>query len=212
MNQSKSKVICKKQNLELLSAQLFNNRLAEQNKRKEILELQKYVFDQRDKFRSALFTLKSKLQEWVQQYLIVAPEQGKILFISFLQENQTVTRGQELFFVQPDQITYYGQMVVSQAGLGKVRTGQKVIIRVASYPSNEFGYLRGNVNYISNMPTATDSFLLRVNLPNALITNYNKELHFRNSLTSQGEILTDNRRLLERFLGEIIDVFKRQQD
>lgn len=209
LNQNKSRVISKEQGLEQISAQLINNNLLEQNKKKEILELQKYVIDQQQKFRSALFMLKSKIAEWMQQYIIIAPENGKVLFTSFLQENQLLAYEQELFYIQPLRSSYYGQMTASQIGLGKIKIGQKVLIRVESYPSNEFGYLTGIVNYISAMPTSKDSFLIKVDLPQGLQTNYNKTIYFRNNLMAGAEVITDSRKLFDRFLGQLKDITKR---
>jgi multidrug resistance efflux pump len=209
LNQNKSKVIGKQQSLAQMNAQMINNSIAEQAKRKEMLDLQKYVTDQQLKFRSSLFTLKSKVEEWIQQYVIIAPEKGKVLFTSFLQENQLLTSGQELFYLQPHQSLYYGQMLASQTGLGKIKTGQRVLIRVESFPSNEFGYLTGRVSYISTIPTARDSFLIKVDLPRGLETNYNKTIFFRNGLMAGAEVLTDNRRLFDRFLGQLKDLGRR---
>jgi len=209
LNQNKSKVIGKEQGLQQIAAQLINDNIALHNKKKEVLELQKYITDQQQKFHSELFNLKSKIQAWVQQYVIIAPEDGKVLFTSFLQENLLLSAGQELFYVQPKESNYYGQLLVSQTGLGKIKTGQKVLVRVESYPSNEFGYIIGTVNYISNIPTARDSFLIKVDLPTGLKTNYNKTIFFRNNLSAQAEVITDNRRLFDRFLGELRNITRR---
>jgi multidrug efflux pump subunit AcrA (membrane-fusion protein) len=209
LNQNKSKVITKDQGLHQIATQLIDNIMSQHNKQKEILDLQKYIYDQRQKFRSELFDLKSKVDEWIQQYVIIAPENGNVLFSSFLQENQLLTAGQELFYVQPPQSSYYGQLMVSQTGFGKIKPGQKVLIRVRSYPSNEFGYITGEINYISGIPTTTDSFLIKVQLPKGLRTNYDKIILFRNNLIADADVVTDNRTLFERFLGQVKDLFKR---
>lgn len=209
LNQQKSKVIGKEQSLEQMSAQLINNEISVHNKSKELLDLQKYITDQQQKFRAALLGMKSKIQDWLRQYAITATEDGKVLFVSFLQENELIVNGQELFYIQPASSRYYGQLTVSQNGLGKIKTGQKVLIRVASYPSNEFGYLKGIVNYIPAIPGVKDSFLIKVDLPEGLRTNYNKTILFRNNLLAQGEIITDDRRLLNRFAGQLSDILRR---
>jgi HlyD family secretion protein len=203
LNQNKSKLLSKEQSLEQMAAEIINNSMAKESKKKEMLDLQKYVTDEQQKFKSAFFSLQSQIAEWLQQYVVVAPENGKVLFSSFFQENQLLTNGQELFYIQPPQSHYYGQMLTSQTGLGKLKTGQKVIIRLESYPSTEFGYLSGTIEYISNIPTSRDSFLIKVNLPKGLNTNYNKTILFRNNLDARAEVLTDNRRLFERFIGQL---------
>ena len=82
-------------------------------------------------------------------------------------------------------------------------------IKVESYPDAEFGYLKGSVNYISGMPNRRDSFLIRVDLPNGLQTNYLKNIFFRNNLSGQAEIITVNRRLMERFFSQLKQVWER---
>jgi multidrug efflux pump subunit AcrA (membrane-fusion protein) len=210
LNQNKSKVISKEQSLQQAHAQLIYNDIASHNKQKEIMDLNKFIIDQRQKLRSALYILKSKIEAWVQQYIIVAPEAGIVLFTSFLQENQLLSAGQELFYIQPPQSQYYGQMMVAQTGFGKIKEGQRVLIKVESYPSAEFGYLRGSVSFISKIPTEKDSFLVKVDLRTGLQTNYNKSIVFRNSLSAQAEVITDERKLFDRFLGQLNQLSKQQ--
>jgi HlyD family secretion protein len=59
------------------------------------------------------------------------------------------------------------------------------------------------------MPNRRDSFLVKVDLPNGLQTNYDKTIYFRNSLLAQAEIITDDRRLAERFWGQLKQIVKR---
>ena len=209
LNQIKSKVIGKQQSLQQVEARLIDNDVEQHDKQKEILDVQKLIIDQQQKFRSQLFSIKSKVEAWVQRYVVTAPVSGKVLFASFLQENQLLTTGEELFYVQAPEARYYGQLTVSQAGLGKIKPGQRVLVRVRSFPSNEFGYIAGVVTYISSIPTTNDSFLIKVDLPKGLQTNYNKTIFFRNNLIADAEVITDNRRLVERFLGQLKDVTRR---
>jgi HlyD family secretion protein len=104
----------------------------------------------------------------------------------------------KLLYIQPPQSRYYGQMLVSRTELGKIRSGQRVMIQVEGYPVKEFGHLSGTVNYISNLPTDKDSFLINISLPDGLNTNYKKVIFFRNNLDARAEIMTDSRRLFNR--------------
>ena len=183
--------------------QIVNNSLATRNKQEELMELEKQVIDQRQRYQSALHTLKSKIEDWLQQYVVVAPEKGKVLFAATLQENQMLQAGQELFYVEPIQTTYYAEMMTAQKGLGKIKDGQTVVIKADSYPSEEFGYLKGSVHHIAAITARTDSFLVKVVLPQGLKTSYNKTLYFRNNLYAQGEVHTDSRRLLQRLLAQL---------
>lgn len=209
LNQYKSKLIAKEQSLEQLNAQMTNSDINGHAKQKEILDLEKQVTDQQQQFHSALLELKSEIEKWIQQYVLVAPEDGKVLFVSFLQENELISNGQPLFYIQPEQTKFYVEMMTGQKGIGKIQQGQKVMIKAEGYPSNEFGYLSATINYISSIPNHRDSFLVKAELPKGLLTNYGKTIYFRNNLSAYGEIITDNRRLFSRFTSELEQIWKR---
>jgi multidrug resistance efflux pump len=209
LNQYKSRLIAKEQNLKQIATQLTNSNMATHSKEKELMDLQQLMLDQQQRFRSSLLDLKSKLESWIQKFVFIAPENGKVLFVSSLQENELLTSGQNLFYIQPHQTKFYAELMAGQRGLGKIKVGQQVIIRVESYPTEEYGYIKGVVNYISNVASRRDSFLVKVDLPQGLKTNYHNEIFFRNNLMAQAEIITDNRKLFDRLLGQLNEVLKR---
>jgi HlyD family secretion protein len=192
-----------------MNAQITNSAISKHEKEKELLDLQKAITDQEQKFHSALLDLKSQVEKWIQQYVIVASENGKLVFVSTLQENEMISNGQQLFYIQPEKAGIYAELMASQNRLGKIKTGQKVMIRMDSYPDNEFGHLNGIVSYVSNIPNGKDSFLIKVDLPKELQTNYNKTIFFRNNLSARAEIITDNRKLFDRLAGQLKQVWER---
>lgn len=209
LNQYKSKLIAKEQNLKQINAQLTNSDISTHGKEKELLDLDKQILDQEQKFQTALLDLKSEIEKWIQQYVLIAPQNGRLMYVSSLQENELVAAGQSLFYVQGADANYYAEMMVQQKGFGKIKTGQKVILKTDGYPNEEYGYLNGAVSYISNMPSRRDSFLVKVNLPEGLKTNYNRVIFFRNNLSAQAEIITDNRKLFDRLLGQLKKIGER---
>jgi HlyD family secretion protein len=48
-----------------------------------------------------------------------------------------------------------------------------------------------------------------VNLPKGLKTNYDKTIFFRNNLSAQAEIITDNRKLFDRLAGQLKQIWER---
>ena len=209
LNQYKSKLIAKEQSLKQINSQLTNSDIASHSKGKEIMDLEKQVMDQQQKFNSSLLDLKSEVEKWIQQYVFVAPEDGKLMFVSSLQENELMAAGQTIFYVQPDQTNYYAEIMTAQKGFGKIKKGQEVILKAEGYPSEEYGYLKGTVSYISNMPSKRDNFLVKVNLLQGLKTNYGKEVFFRNNLSAQAEIITDDRKLFDRLVGQLQKIWER---
>lgn len=206
--QDRYKLISKEQSLEQVKAARVNGELSIHNKQKEILDLAKAIDDQRQKFQSSLLELKSEVEDWVQQYILVAPETGRVLFPSALQENQLLSQNELVFYIQARNTLYHAELMAGQKGLGKINIGQKVMIKLESFPSGEFGYIPGRVEHISDIPNRRDSFLVSVSLPRGLQTVYNHSILFRNNLSGQGEIITNNRRLFNRLTVEISKVFE----
>lgn len=204
LDQYKSKLLAKKQSLKQTSSQITASEITSLGKRKELLDLQKQVFDQQQSFRSSLLRMKNELAEWIQKYVLIAPENGQVVFINSIHENELMTVGQEILYIQPSQTEYYSELLAGQQGFGKIMKGQKVIIKLESYPSNEYGYLTGKVEYISSIPNRRDSFRVKVTLIKGLQTNYNQELFFRNALVGTAEIVTSERSLFNRLIGKII--------
>jgi len=208
LNQYKSKLLAKNQGMEQVESQLTNNDVNSHAKQKEILETYKQVVDQQQRFYSSLLELKSLIEQWVHNYVLQAPEDGKLFYVATLKENQLISQDQSLFYVEPEETNYYAELTAGQRGFGKIKVGQQVRIKVESYPDAEFGYLNGTVNYISGMPSRRDSFLIKVELPNGLQTNYHKNIFFRNNLSAQAEIVTVNRRLIERFFTQLKQIWE----
>ena len=208
LNKYKASLLQKDQTLVQSEAQTISNDLASHNKQKELLDLQKQAIDQQQKFYTALLLLKNETEKWIQQYVVVAPENGTIFFVFPIQPNEQVNIGQELFYVQPELTSYYAQLMAGQAGLGKVKEGQLVKLKIENYPSEQYGYIKGIVTSISGLPNRHDSFFMRVALPDGLTTVYKKELFFRNNMLAGAEIITDDRRIFDRLFDPLFKLWQ----
>lgn len=83
--------------------------------------------------------------------------------------------------------------------------GQEVIIKLDNFPYNEYGSLKGIVSEISLMTNTQqtnqgdlEQYLIHVELPDGLKTNYSQLLPFKYELKGVAEIITRDRRLIER--------------
>ena len=204
----KSKLIAKQLSLPQISASIVSNEGQQNEKRKEIAELENQISVQKNTFIQALHTMKSKIQEWEYKYLLRAPVSGTVSFTGFFQENQEMKAGQPLFYVQPGNTSYFVEMLVPQYNFGKVKPGQKVLLKFQAYPYEQYGSVVGKIDYINTTPSDS-GYLAKVILPDGLITNYKKPLLYRNGLFAQADIVTEDMRLLERFYYNIAKQLKR---
>ncbi|MGC4099960.1 HlyD family secretion protein [Ferruginibacter sp.] len=202
-----SKLLNKKISLPQISSNLLSNENTQNEKQKEILELDNQVAQQKNIFIQSLNTFKSELEEWKKKYILTAPVDGVVAFASFLQENQQLENNRVICFVNPGNASYYAEIHIPQTNFGKVHIGQEVQLKFAAYPFQEYGYVRGRIDFISNI-TTDSGYLARVILPNKLQTNYKKQVQFTDGLAAQAEIITQNMRLLQRFYNSMLNTIK----
>ena len=95
--------------------------------------------------------------------------------------------------------TFIGYVQLKMNLPGKVMIGQRVNLKFANYPYMEYGVVKGVVGKISSVPNG-DSYALEVNLPGQMVSNYGKKFEFQQELKGIAEIITEDRRLLDRIL------------
>jgi HlyD family secretion protein len=158
--------------------------------------------------RTATEQLSNAINSWELAYCLVSPIQGKVTFTKYWNENQYVPAGESVFTVVPGE----GKVLIGKAILpisrsGKVKTGQRVMIRFTNFPDQEFGIVSGVVNRISLVPS-DNNYQVEIGLSNGLITNYGKILPVTYEMKALAEIVTEDLRLIERFFMPIKQVLK----
>jgi len=204
----KSKYIGKAMSIPQVTAAIISNESSRHEKQKEILQLENEIAQQKGIFTQALNTLKAQLDDWKSRYLLIAPVAGKIAFAGFIQENQQVQVNQTICFVNPENSSYYAAIFIPQNNFGKIRTGERVLLKLPSYPFQEYGAIEGRLEFISNI--ATDSgYAAKVIFSNGLNTNYNKQVQYRDGLMAQAEIITADMKLSDRLINSVRQFFKK---
>lgn len=202
-----SKFIGKAMSIPQIDLAIINNESSQHEKQKEIMELENNIAQQKDIFNQAVNTLKAQLDEWKNKYLLIAPISGKIAFTGFLQENQLLKINQTVCFINPENSNYYAELYIPQSNFGKTKAGQTVLLKLSSYPFQEFGALKGRLEFISKIPTDS-GYLAKVVLPNGLITTYGKLVQYYEGLTASGEIITSDLKLSDRLLNQLKSAIK----
>jgi multidrug resistance efflux pump len=166
-------------------------------------------FVNRDQERQNLFSLldeaflnlQAQVKIWENKYLLVTPVAGTVTFTKYWSNNQSVTVGEQVLNVVPDSTgKYIGRMTLNMQRSGKVKTGMKVNVKLSGFPFLEYGMVRGYVKSKS-LVTSGDAYIIEVELPQGLITLYNRHLDFTQNMQGNGEIITDELRLLQRIIN-----------
>lgn len=199
----KSKFLSKQSALPQLTTSAISNENQKREKQKEIFQLDHDVAQQKMVFVQALKTLKNAVDGWMLKYILRSPINGRIVFIVPLQENRFLQHGKLLGYVIPDSTLYYAETILPQNNFGKLDTGLQVQLRFNAYPYQEFGFVNGQLSYISKIPSDS-GFLATIRLNTALITNYGKSLQYKSGLKAEALIITQNLRLFQRIYYNII--------
>lgn len=203
----KSQLLSKKMSVPQMNASIINNQAQQIALKKEMMELDNQIVQQRSRFIQLLNAYSSTVEEWKSKYLITAPTSGKLIYAGFLEENQNLQVGQTIGFITNDNNQYYVEMLIPQSNFGKVKPGQNVLLKFSSHPSQEFGSVKGRIDYIKYMPSDS-GYLSRVSLPDGLVTNYKKSISFTEGMSAEAEIITEERRLSSRLIGEMRNLLK----
>ncbi len=180
----------------------------------EMLRLERTEAEQ--KLRMDMITgyneLLAGIRKWELMYTFSSPFKGTLEYLNFWRENDFVAAGTEVFSILPTDNPILGQVYLPSQGAGKVSIGQDVIIKLDNYPYIEYGSISGRVKTISRIANKSNefggqnipnSYLISVELPNMLTTNYGVKLDFRYEIRGIADILTNRRKLFERLFGNL---------
>lgn len=160
--------------------------------------------------------LAARIAQWRQQYVLEAPVTGRVTLVNYWSENQHVAVGDKLASIVPDGATeVIGRLQVPSAGFGKVKVGQGVNVKLNGYPYMEFGVLRGRIRSLSAVPEQIQTqsgtaiaYTAEVVFPDGMTTSYRRELPMIQRMDGTAEIVTEDMRLIERFIQPVVSLFK----
>lgn len=115
--------------------------------------------------KNAVAQLMTALREWETDFLPTAPINGEIAFMQLWKEGQYVDADETMFVVVPNgKSEFVGKALLPMQGSGKVKTGQRAVIRLTGFPEQEYGGLEGKVVSISPVPDENGNYVMEIQL------------------------------------------------
>ena len=201
--QQENKYLAGKYPLQQSMTALLNNNTSYAAKQKEILELEHTIQDERAKFVQSLSNMLTETDAWVNQYILRAPVDGRISYAGIVQENQTLNAGQEVFMINPANTDFFGEVYIPQYNMGKVKTGQRTLVKMRSFPFEQYGLIRGKVNYISDVAFKDSVFIAKIGFERFENKDPEHRIVLKNGMQADAEIITEESSLLQRFMRNI---------
>lgn len=157
--------------------------------------------------------LKNQIIEWEMNYIIKSSIDGKVTYTNIWSENQNISKGEIVLTIIPkENSNIIGRLEIPSIGIGKVKYGQPVNVKLDNFPYMEFGLLRCSITNISLIPVNNNNntfYTAEISVPKSLVSNYGKYLKFSQEMTGTAEIITKDTRLLEKFLNPIRSVWQK---
>lgn len=142
--------------------------------------------------------LQRALEQWKSEFMLISPIEGVAYFLSDkVRPQQYIPKETELIKVIPSgRRAIRGRVALPLRGSGKVQPGQKVIIRLESFPAEEFGAIIAEVGEKAQI--AIDGKIpIELVFPNGLRTTTNRTIEPAQEMTGTAEIITENKRFIE---------------
>lgn len=148
--------------------------------------------------KDAFLKLQRGVENWRKDHLIVSPMDGVLLIThQTLSTDQYVPNETELAVVLPiKEDGIIGRATIGLDGSGKVKLGQRVVVKLKSYPFEAFGAVIGEVTYKGKVPH-NNSVPAEVSFPNGLVTTTGATIEPSPDMTGKAEIITENKRFIE---------------
>lgn len=198
--QQQAVLLAKNHPLEQTGSSLLANDAVRTAKLKELADLDNQIMEEKSKFMQALNSLISEAEQWKVEHVLSAPQGGTVVYAGIIQLGQHVEIGQEVFYVNPGSTDFFGEVNVPQYNMGKVKVGQEVLVKLDSYPFEEYGVLRGRVGQLNRVPYRDSVFLSRVDI--GPLVRY-ENIQLTTGMVGTAEIITEDASLLQRLMRNI---------
>jgi multidrug resistance efflux pump len=210
---AKSEVLRNERELERMQTDYLDNKMKVKSLELTIINLKENRRDGKNEksvsLKEQIDILLSEIENWKQKYLIISPMDGQVSFPKVINENQFLRNGEEIMTIVPQGGVgeMVGKALLPAANNGKVKEGFVINIRLDGYSYQEFGVVKATVK--SKSILSQDGFyLLALKMPDTLKTTYGKPIPFQQEMRGTGNIITKDRRILERIFDKFLNFTK----
>ena len=148
-----------------------------------------------------------KAKQILAQTTITAPVDGTVLSLTAKTIGGVVNAGQQLAQIVPEKVPLYVDAALDNQDIGFVKSGQRVVVKVATYPFQRYGYLEGTVENISPDAIQDDKkglvYKAKIKLNDDKSSKQN-QLKLLPGMSISAEITTGQRRIIEFFLDPLM--------
>ncbi|QNR84740.1 HlyD family efflux transporter periplasmic adaptor subunit [Pedobacter riviphilus] len=209
-SQQENKYLSSKYPLQQTETAMINNASSYTSKEKELLDLKHTIVEEQAKFLQSLNQCITESNAWILQHILKAPVAGKLSFAGIVQQNQNIQANQEVFIVNPGNANFFGEIQIPQYNMGKIRKGERTLVKLKSYPFEQYGMIRGRLTFISDVAYKDSVFIAKVSFEKFENKDPSRKIILKNGMQADAEIITEESSLLQRFFRNITKMMHSQ--
>lgn len=141
------------------------------------------------------------IHRWKETYVLRSRVGGIVTYLQPMKNGYYASVDEELMAILPP--THNSPIVIGKirsTHFTKVKPGQKVLISLDAFPSQEYGYLNAEVLAISEV-SINNEYIVDMRLSNNLTTTNKRDIPRQAKLTGKAEIITNDKSVLDRLLS-----------
>ena len=150
------------------------------------------------------------------RYQIPAPATG-VLTAMAAEAGETVQPGTPVATVLPAGSRLEARLVVPSSAIGFIQPGQRVLLRIAVFPYQKFGFVEGAVDRVDRAPqplpaqaNTEPGYMVVVGMRQQSLRAYGAERPFQAGMDLEADIQLDRRSLFEWILDPLLSVAGRR--
>jgi multidrug efflux pump subunit AcrA (membrane-fusion protein) len=135
--------------------------------------------------------------------ILTAPYTGNISYVGIVHENQELSANKTLFYINSNNLDFFGEMIIPPGSITKVKEGQEVLVKLRMYSYEEYGILHGTIKYIADSQFKNGGYIAEVDFKTQNITDMRKALDLKPGMTAEADIVTQNTSLYKRVTASL---------
>ncbi len=138
---------------------------------------------------------------------LTAPVDGTVLTLATKTVGGVVSTSEKVAEIVPEKVPLYVDATLENQDIGFVKAGQRVVVKVATYPFQRYGYLEGEVETISPDAVTDEKkglvYKAKIKLTGDT-SSKQTQLNLLPGMSVSAEITTGKRRIIEFFLDPLM--------
>lgn len=149
--------------------------------------------------------LKQQIKKWEHLFLIRPKTEGTLAYVAITSDHNLIEKEDNLFAVIPKDQEFIIKMAIPIENYHQIKLGQEIILKLANYPFQRFGTLKGTITSIADLPYQ-GNYLVTGDLDDGYVSSLGYELELTTEMSASADVIINDQSLFDRMFGTLINM------